>query len=151
MILLDTNTLLLLLIGLINPDEIKNQARLSVFEASDFYRLLEEISDFSKVVILPNIWTEIDNLLKRNRLRNSYIQLCKELTKKFKENYIQSEIGFGSHYVHPLGLTDVLILEQFRIKKATLFSIDSYLCDVARANNIQVVDLLKEKNDLFRK
>ena len=61
--LIDTNSLLILLVGLIDPKLINKHRRTSIYEEQDFLDLLQLIGDFNDLVVLPNVWTEVDNLL----------------------------------------------------------------------------------------
>lgn len=57
---LDTNVLLLLVVGL--ATNAVNHARLSAYEWSDYNALLAYLDEFEGLVVTPNIWTEVSNL-----------------------------------------------------------------------------------------
>ncbi len=63
MIIIDANALVVLLVGSINPRLIENHKRTSIYSEEDFEELLLAVKDFKKLVVLPNVWTEVDNLL----------------------------------------------------------------------------------------
>jgi hypothetical protein len=142
---------LLFILGLIDPKIISKDKRLSLFDESDFERLLARVGSFSNILILPNIWTEVDNLMNRTvgSTKYQYIELCKKLISEIKETYLESSIGFNQDLIQNLGLTDTLLLDWIKKNGYTLISIDSKLCDIAKAYDLQVIDLIKEKNDLL--
>jgi hypothetical protein len=55
MIILDTNSLLVLTLGLVNPNIVNSHQRTSIYSKDDFYFLLEQIKDFKKLLIFPNV------------------------------------------------------------------------------------------------
>jgi len=61
-ILVDSNLLLLLAIGLWNPRAIPAQKRLSSFTVDDFNVLRNFLSTFEKIVTTPHLLTEVSNL-----------------------------------------------------------------------------------------
>jgi len=97
MILIDTNALLILVLGLIDPQSINKNKRASIYDEQDFYLLLSIIKDFSNLVILPNIWTELDNLLNNLTGDNKYkyCEILKRLSLETKEEYLETTIGIN--------------------------------------------------------
>lgn len=151
MILIDTNALLVLIIGSINRKLISKHKRTSIYDEQDFYNLLSRIGDFSKLVILPNIWTELDNLLNnfQKDYKYKYCGIVKKLSKEITEIYIETNIGTQSDWFYKLGLTDSLII--YHGKNCNfIITGDSTLADLARANQIIVYDLVEERNNRFR-
>lgn len=69
-ILIDSNALVLLIIGLIDQNLTSKNKRTSIYRKKDFEQLLLRIDSLENLVILPNIWTEVDNLL--NSLSGRY-------------------------------------------------------------------------------
>lgn len=63
MILVDSNALIVLLIGFIDPKLFETHKATSIYDEDDFYELLNVIGDLEEILVLPNIWTEVDNLL----------------------------------------------------------------------------------------
>ena len=138
---------------MIDPKRISKHKVLSLFDEADFYKLIEIIKHHSNLIILPNIWTEVDNSMNRSvgEFKNKYVEICKELAREIKENYLASSIGFESDSIYDLGLTDSLLLEWIKEQGHTLISIDSKLCDIAKAYNLKTIDLIKDKNDFLFK
>ena len=63
-LLVDTNLLVVLVIGALNPDQISRHKRTSKYSASDYWLLQSFVDRFKVVVTTPNILTEASNLLE---------------------------------------------------------------------------------------
>ena len=148
MILIDTNSLIILIIGLINPKLINKHKRTSIYEEQDFIDLISFIDDLENLVVLPNVWTEVDNLLndfnRGNKLR--YIDEITNTIKNTSEIYMESQKATISDGFYDLGLTDSLLLEYSK-KCELLITSDSKLSDYAVANGVQVFDIVKNRNE----
>lgn len=151
MILIDSNALIVLLLGLIDPKLLKTHKTTSIYDEEDFFELLSVIEDFNQIIVLPNIWTEVDNLLNSfgGNYRYQYIQKITELIKNTSENYIDSITGSQCESFFDLGLTDSIVLEQAKTSKLLITS-DSKLSDYAIAYGIKVYDLVKVKNEKLK-
>ena len=68
-LLLDTNLLLLYLIGCKDPKLLKSARRLNAYIEEDFYLLVEfiEVNGFTQLVSTPHILTEASNLIEIGR------------------------------------------------------------------------------------
>ena len=150
MILIDTNSLVILILGLIDPKLIKSNKRTSIYEEQDFNDLVSYIDDIEKLVVLPNVWTELDNLLNKfNRGRKElYLEVVINTIKRTSEVYLESEKATLSNGFYDLGLTDSLLLE-FSKKCELLITTDSKLSDYAIGNGVLVFDLVQNRNKRF--
>ncbi|MFC3415767.1 PIN domain-containing protein [Algoriphagus hitonicola] len=148
MIFVDTNALILLIVGLIEKSLIASHKRTSIFESDDFENLAFLIGDLGKIVTTPNVLTEVDNLLNNFQKghRWDYYLVIRELIAKSTEKFLESKkiIDFDSFF--EVGLTDSGVLE---ICKNCNFLItgDSKLADYPNAYGIKVVDLVKIRNE----
>ena len=151
MIIVDSNALIVLLIGTIDPKLFKTHKATSIYDEDDFHELLNVIEDFKEIIVLPNIWTEVDNLLNTfgGNYKYPYIQKIREVIKITSENYIDSKKGCELESFSQIGLTDSLVLEQAKSCKLLITS-DSQLSDYAIAYGIKVYDLVKVKNEKLR-
>lgn len=147
MIIIDTNSLIVLILGLIDPKLINKHPRTSIYSEEDFHRLIELIPDFDNLLVLPNIWTEVDNLLKRQIGRRKYVYLSslKVLTERSTEKYLETREVVVNQTMFDLGLTDTAILEIAQDCNLLITS-DSKLSDYAKAMNILIYDLVEERN-----
>lgn len=147
MILIDTNALVVLLVGLIDPKLIQDHRRTSIYDEVDFIELIDAIGTYDQLIVLPNVWTETDNLLNNftGKYKYHYIQKITELIKSTTEHFLSSLDAAQSDYFYDLGVTDCLLLSYAKQCKLLITS-DSNLSDRAIANNIRVFDMVKNKN-----
>lgn len=148
MVLIDTNSLLLLVLGSIDPRIINSHSRTSIYEEEDFFTLVHLIeNNLAKILVLPNVWTEVDNLLNKFKGERKwvYIQNFKMLTSQTLEKYFPSSLGANNFHFLELGPTDVLLLECAKDCELLITS-DSKLSDIAKANGIKVMDLVENRN-----
>lgn len=138
---------ILLIVGLIDIRQIKTHKRLSIYEKEDFYNLISIIPEIKNLIILPNVWTEVDNLLNnfQGSLKNAYVLKITELIKKSTEKYIESIKATEEYAFFDLGITDSLILS-YAEKCELLITSDSKLSDYAIARGVSVYDLVMERN-----
>jgi predicted nucleic acid-binding protein len=155
--LIDTNALIVLILGLINPDIVNKHERTSIYTREDFENLLTIIENLETLVVLPNVWTELDHLIHKGALREikgsykeNYVIGLIQLLKITSEKYIESikiESNLSSFY--DLGLTDTLLLE-FAKNCEMLITADSVLSDYAKAFGIQFYDIIEVRNCKFK-
>lgn len=147
MIFVDTNALILLIVGLIDKSLISSHKRTSIYDSVDFDNLAFLIGDLEKIVTTPNVLTEVDNLLNNFQKghRWTYFQLLRELIFKSNEKYLQSKLCLDSNALFELGLTDTGVLEICK-ECDLLITGDSKLADYASAFGIKVIDLVKIRN-----
>jgi rRNA-processing protein FCF1 len=146
--LIDTNSLVVLIIGLIDPQLIQRHRRTSIYEEQDFNNLVSFIDDINKLIVIPNVWTETDNLLNNfNRgHKESYIEQITKIIKLTSEKFLASKTALKSNGFFELGLTDSLLLEYAK-ECDVLITSDSQLSDYAIASGVKVYDLVKNRNE----
>ena len=151
MILIDSNSLIVLLLGLMNPSLINSHSKTSIYEEEDFYNLLGAIKNIETLVVLPNIWTEVDNLLNRFSGSNKdlYVSKIIDTIKSTSEKYLKSRLVENRNSFYDLGLTDTLILEHAQCCEMLITS-DSALADYAKAYGIKVYDMKELKNESLK-
>jgi rRNA-processing protein FCF1 len=151
MVLIDSNSLIVLILGLMNPTLINKHSKTSIYDEQDFHELMYLIENVESLVVLPNIWTEVDNILNRfnGAYKDLYVKKIVETIKLTTEAYLESNRVEGSHCFYEIGLTDTLILEYAK-QCQLLITSDSALSDYARANGIEVYDMKEAKNRKFR-
>lgn len=151
MILVDTNALVVLLVGLMDTNLLGKHKRTSIYDKEDFDNLLATIGDFKNIVTLPNIWTEVDNLLNdfNGNYKYSYINQITTIIKETSETYLKTKQVCDNYNFIDLGLTDTLIIELAK-ECNLLITSDSRLSDYAMANGIKVYDLVRTKNEQLK-
>mgnify|MGYP001380013045 CR=1 FL=1 len=147
MILIDTNALVVLLIGIIDPRLFKTHNRTSIYEEQDFIDLLAQIGSFEKLIVLPNVWTEVDNLLNdfSGRYKDRYVEEITMTIKSTTEKFLESVKATESVGFFDLGLTDSLLLEHAK-ECNLLITSDSKLSDYAVGYGVHVYDMVKSRN-----
>lgn len=112
-IVVDSNLLILLLIGLYDPDEIEKIKRLQNkgFEKEDFHKLVSLIDAVSnKIIITPNILTEVSNLTENYNERTdlTFFKFIEKVINSFEEHNTNSNeiILTNQTAFYKFGLTD---------------------------------------------
>lgn len=149
--IIDSNSLLVLILGLMKPSLVGTHKKTSIYDEKDFYNLLEVIGTLDSLVVLPNIWTEVDNLLNRfnKGYKKLYIQKIIQIIKETSEVYLNSSSVEGKSEFYDLGLTDTLILEHGRNCELLITS-DSTLSDYAHGYGIIVFDMKKSATEKLK-
>jgi len=140
-ILIDTNILLLFIVGYINKGFIPNFIRTKIFTIEDFDYLIYLINYFDKIITTPNILTETSNLLNQlpDHLKQEYYQKSAYVISKLNEYYKNSEIISGNEYFSKFGLTDTGIIEEAKGKYLVLTD-DLKLSGFLTKNHIDVIN-----------
>lgn len=135
-----------------DPRLIKENKRCSIYNEKDYEILCNVIGKLDSLVVLPNIWTEVDNLLHDHYSKghkdlyvNNIIQTIKSTTEK----YLKSSLIEENSVFYDLGLTDTLILEHAKNCKLLITS-DSTLSDYAFSRGIKVFDMKKIVNEKLK-
>ena len=130
---------------------VEKHKRTSVYTKNDFIKLIAVIQNFENLVVLPNIWTEVDNLLNNfsGSYKRDYVLKIKELVSVTSEKYLKTKLATNTFVYENIGLTDALILELAKDCELLITS-DSQLSDFAIANGILIYDMIKERNKDFK-
>ncbi|MGZ5441924.1 MAG: hypothetical protein ACXW31_05605 [Thermoanaerobaculia bacterium] len=121
-ILLDSNLLLLLVVGVCDRNQITRYKRLSVFAPEDFDVLVALVAKFRHLFITPHVVTEVSNLaggltgdLKRNCFRTlaESIAAAEELitpSRSVSEHDLFVELGMTDAAIHMAAGSPPLVL-----------------------------------------
>lgn len=111
-ILIDTNILLLYLVGLVNRERIPRFKRTAQFIPEDYNLFLQIVDGFQKVITTPNILTEVNSLA--NQLgepeRSQCLLIFTKLIAQLTEEYIESKVIAKQEMFFRFGLTDCGIM-----------------------------------------
>ncbi len=117
-ILVDTNILLLLLVGSVNRQRISKFNRTEQFTPEDYDLLVDFLGSFSQIFTTPNILTEVNSLtskIQEPERSQCFAKLAEVLSTetliKLDEHYIMSSIATRVNGFNRFGLTDCGILE----------------------------------------
>ena len=113
-LLLDTNLLVLFVVGSTDRALIARHKRLRAFTAEDFVGLCGIISHFTRVLITPNILTETSNLLTQieEPARKRLLDTLAIIIGETHEEYVASRTVSMRTEFSRFGLTDSGILEK---------------------------------------
>lgn len=119
-IIVDTNLILLLVVGLTNIQMIPAHGNLSGYTVEDYVSLSDSITAFSDIILLPHVLAEVSSLSRQ--IRDPYRTRIQEKLREFVE--LNGELLLPSiHAVRRseflrLGLTDSAILHALDITQA---------------------------------
>lgn len=111
-IIIDTNLLLLYLVGSVNRNRITKFKRTQQFLPEDYDLLLQIIKGFKKFVTTPHILTEVNSLANQlGEPERSYcLNFFSKLLLKISEEYIDSNRIAKHELFSRFGLTDCGIM-----------------------------------------
>jgi hypothetical protein len=111
-IIIDSNLLLLFIVGTKDPNRIATFKRTKQFEKDDFMLVKRFINCFKTVRTTPNILTEVSNLLNQlpEDLKADVYNVFSDCVKNFLEIYETSANLSKNDYFIKYGLTDASII-----------------------------------------
>lgn len=145
-VLIDTNLLLLYLVGSYDRRRISRFKRTMIFAAEDFDTLLAFLSHFNRVVTTPHILTEVSNLAGQlpDNLKPAFYTLFAERLALMEESYMPGAQLSATALFPKIGLTDCGIMELSRNQYLVLTDdfrlaghLDSQGIDVINFNHIR--------------
>jgi len=112
-LVVDTNLLILLVVGSFNLLMIRQHKRTNQFTVDDFDRLQRFVESCDRLVTLPNVLTEVSNLLvpKSDATRRGLFDHFARLIQRTEEIHVPSSIPAKHPLFHTFGLTDLAIAE----------------------------------------
>lgn len=113
-LILDTNLLLLLIVGSTSKEYISKHKRLKAYSEKDFDLLIKIISDVPNVFVTPNILTETSNLAGQipEPARTKIFNVFRDYIPSADEHYCESRRAITRKEFIRLGLTDSVILHE---------------------------------------
>jgi hypothetical protein len=141
-VLLDTNLLLLYLVGLSRSGNIGFHKRLSMFEQRHFCFLLDLVSPYKNIVVTPHCLAEVWNLIGEQS--NSFdldrarlIEFARRFVSEAVEVYQPAKQLVGRDEIRWLGLADVSQLSAALEGGFAMTSADGLLCRQALVLGIE--------------
>ncbi len=122
---LDTNLLVLLVVGRASPSLIEAHGRLGGYSKADFDLLNDYLAGASQIVVTPHTLTEASNLSRqiRNPARDRISAALKALVGGTEERSVPSRTAVPAPDFIRLGLTDCALM-QFTDNTETLLTVD---------------------------
>ena len=147
-LILDTNLLLVYLIGCYDVDYITHFTRTSAYTSEDFNKLRRYIKNFNALFVTPQILTELSHFseeVNESKLNSYFEVLIKELSN-FKEEYIDENIILSNkESLIKFGFADCSIVEAAKRNSLTVLTTDFPLSGSMKASDLKAlnwVDLL---------
>lgn len=122
-IIIDTNLLLLLLVGMYDPSYIARHKRTNDYSAEDFEMLVMRL-EHCEIVFVSNVLTEVSNLLwlTPNPYCDHLRALLKELIHQKNEHHVPAKTAVVVEEFSLLGLTDASLIDSS--PKGTILTVD---------------------------
>ena len=138
---IDTNLLVLLIVGSVGEEFIAKHSRLQQFVIED-YRILRNLLDgVDQVFVTPNTLTETSNLLAQHREpeRSRFFEQLRSTIEESREIQVVSEIASQNREFKRLGLTDAALLEVATVETPLLtVDLDLYLAALTKEQDTAV-------------
>jgi hypothetical protein len=140
-IIIDTNLLVLLIVGLTDCRLIGKHKRTRSFEVADYDLLVNALSMYDEIVVTPHILTETSNLIAQTAesVASSLRITLSELLKTQREEFEPSFDVIKHNSFLRLGLTDSAIMRLVE-KNIPLITVDLDLYLAAEKHHPNVVN-----------
>ena len=141
-ILVDTNILLLLFVGTVNPNRIEQFKRTQQFNKEDYQLLSAILKDFSKIVVTPNILTEVNSFINllSDPERSECLNALTQAVNRLDESYIKSKVATQVEKFATFGLTDCGIIHLARRDSYLVFTDDARLAAYLQKIGIDAIN-----------
>lgn len=137
--IIDTNLLVLLIVGKTSERFVSTHKRTSSYTVDDFILLDLILSDAAKIIVTPNILSETSNLIRQSSEpgRGQIIEFFKFFVENVCEIYLESAAVIENKSFKRLGLTDASILS-VQEKDVTILTddLDLYLASDALGKTV---------------
>lgn len=140
---LDTNLLVLLIVGSVNPDRIATFKRTRRYSPEDYELLVEYVEQFHVLLTLPHVLAEVSNLtdLPGDELFLARALLAQRIEEMDEQTLASAEAtGVGS--LARLGLTDSAIVALMQRVKCTVMTDDYGLYSVLAVAGVEVENFM---------
>ncbi len=124
-VFIDSNLLVLLVVGSVGRDLITKHRRLQTYTADDYDILVELLTPFGQVFVTPNTLTEASNLLglHADPERSRFFDMLRFFIQRSEEVVVASVDASSNDEFRRLGLTDAALLEVITAE-APLLTVD---------------------------
>ncbi len=140
-LLIDTNLLVLFVVGTASKEYIAKHKKLTEFTVEDYDRLVKIIAKASEVLVTPNTLTETSNLAAyiNEPARGKVLNVLRTVVSASQERYVPSSVAAERKEFVQLGLADAALLE-IAAKDVTLLTTDFALYNIALAKGAQAIN-----------
>ena len=137
----DSNLLVLLVVGNVGRHLIRKHKRLQAFGSKDYEALLKLLNTVDQVFVTPNTLTETSNLLAQHREpdRSRFLDMLRHVIQTSREVVVAGVEASSNDAFTRLGLTDAALLEAVSASTPLItVDIDLYLAAWAQAPDTAV-------------
>jgi len=140
-IIVDTNLLLLLIVGMVDPSRIEEFKRTRKFTAIDFDTVASIVSLYSKIITTPHILSEVSDLLESiGRDKQLFFEnFADSISNGMIENHIEIDSLIAQDEFFLLGVADTGIFELAKQKYLVLTD-DLPLTLILESNKLFVIN-----------
>jgi rRNA-processing protein FCF1 len=139
--LIDTNLLVLLILGGSDKRLVGNHKRLKNFDLADYEELEKILSNATGFVTLSYILTETSNLIEiGSKASAETARLFENFVHQADELCASSEDIIDQHYFRRLGLTDAAIIHLAR-NQVHVLTVDHALCGILLDIGVKATNL----------
>jgi hypothetical protein len=146
-LVIDTNLLVLFVVGTTKRGFVTRHKRLKAFSLEDFDLLCRVIASTAEVLVTPNTLTETSNILGYidEPARTEVFQTFRSLVPSMQEEFVESRTAVGAKEFLRLGLTDAALLEIASESRSLLtVDLDLYLSVLNRGASAVNFNHLRE-------
>ena len=148
-IVIDTNILLLFLVGYIDPGKIEEFKLTCKYTKDEFLLLSRLVKGFEKIIITPQILAEVTNHLDNSKIGDEHV--AKSIRAVLygagtKEKYFKKDDLIDNGFLSKFGFTDVSVLESAKNGKALVLTDDLKLTGLLRNMECDVLNATDLKN-----
>ena len=148
---MDTNVLLLYLVGLYDVQAIARFKRTRQYTSEEFQFVASYAGHFRCLITTPCILAELSNLSPRGkepRLAMYYGQLVTAL-KAAEEQYVGKDVILDSPLLPRIGFTDLSIIEAAKRDKRLVLTDDLPLAEYLRRSNCDVINFNHIRGEMW--
>ncbi len=149
-VIIDSNLLLLLVVGSASISYIGKHDRLRGYSQTEFETLGKLVSEFSEIVSIPHVWAEVSNLARQIKgpAQRSILEKLSTFISTTKELNLPSRNGVLRDEFYRLGLTDSVLLHLCALRLnglvPTLVTVDAALANAANSLGYSVIDFKQD-------
>jgi len=138
-VLVDTNLLLLLIVGTVAPDRIGSVSRTEEFDQSDFEVLTELLRPYRFTVTTPHVLSQTSDLLGQGvtgELEDALRLQLHQISVITHERFVTARKLCNDTLARPYGLADAGVIEAAR-HGCTVLSTDARLCNELKRRGLE--------------
>ena len=143
-ILIDTNVLLVLLVGLVDQGLVGRFKRTESYTPEDFQLVLRLVQGFRRIITTPHILAELTNLSptgREHRKAARYFGQLVAVLRRAYEHPVAKDVMLGSALLPRIGFTDLSIIEAAKNGHYLVLTDDWRASECARAQGCAVLNL----------